>query len=113
MADEAAKTEKTTIHDIELDGYKFTVDTDLLDDVNSLEYLERIENQGQVAAVLPLLKHIMGVAEYNKLHAYFIEKDGKDHAAAKPDDKTYRPRMRMEKLQEVYIAILEKFDPKG
>lgn len=110
MADEAPKT---GVKDIEVDGYKFTVDTDLLDDVDSLEYLERIENKGQVAAVLPLLKHIMGVAEYEKLKAYFIEKDGKDHKVANPEAKDYRPRMRMEKLQEVYIAILDKFDPKG
>lgn len=110
MADEA---QKTTVHDIEIDGYKFTVDTDLLDDVDSLEYLERIESRGEVGAVLPLLKHIMGVAEYNKLKAYMVEKDGKDHAAKNPEAKDYRPRMRMEKLQEVYIAILEKFDPKG
>lgn len=106
MADQAPKT---TVQDIEIDGYKFTVDTDLIDDVDSLEYLERIENKGQVAAVLPLLKHIMGEAEYEKLKAYFVEKDGTDHK----DVKDYRPRMRMEKLQEVYIAILDKFDPKG
>ncbi len=110
MADAA---QKTTLHEIELDGYKFKVDTDLIDDVDSLEYLERIESKGEVGAVLPLLKHIMGVPEYNQLKAYFVEKDGKDHAAAHPEDKTYRPRMRMEKLQEVYVAILEKFDPKG
>lgn len=107
MADTA--TEKKGPQEIEIDGYKFTVDVDLIDDVDSLEYLERIENKGQVAAVLPLLKHIMGVPEYEKLKAYFVEKDGKDHA----DVEGYRPRMRMEKLQEVYIAILEKFDPKG
>lgn len=106
MADEA---QKTTVHDIEVDGYKFTVDTDLLDDVDSLEYLERIESRGEVGAVLPLLKHIMGVAEYQKLKDYMVKKDGEAHK----DKKDYRPRMRMEKLQEVYIAILEKFDPKG
>lgn len=105
----AEQAEKTTIHDIEIDGYKFTVDTDLLDDVDSLEYLERIESRGEVGAVLPLLKHIMGVPAYNQLHAYFVEKDAKDNK----DKKDYRPRMRMEKLQQVYIAILEKFDPKG
>lgn len=107
MAEQEAP--QTSVKDIEVDGYKFTVDTDLLDDVDSLEFLERIENKGQVAAVLPLLKHIMGVEAYEKLKAYFIEKDGKDHA----EIKDYRPRMRMEKLQDVYIAILDKFDPKG
>lgn len=110
MADEAPKT---TTQEIELHGYKFTVDTDLLDDVDSLEYLERIESRGEVGAVLPLLKHIMGVAEYNKLKEYFVAKDKKDHPAKNADGSEYRPRMRMEVLQEVYIAILEKFDPKG
>lgn len=106
MADTAAQS---TVKEIEVDGYKFEVDTDLIDDVDSLEYLERIENAGQVAAVLPLLKHIMGNAQYEKLKAYFIEKDAEEHKG----QVNYRPRMRMEKLQEVYIAILEKFDPKG
>lgn len=106
MADQA---QKTTVHEIELEGYKFTVDTDLLDDVDSLEYLERIESRGEVGAVLPLLKHIMGVQEYEKLKAHYIKLDGEAHK----DVEGYRPRMRMEKLQEAYIAILEKFDPKG
>lgn len=114
MADEA----KTMVKELEVDGYKFTVDTDLLDDVESLEIIERIENKGQVAAVLPLLKIILGNEEYEKLKAYFVKKDGEDHAAElkaadKPEDKDYRPRMRVEKLSDVYMAIIENFDPKG
>lgn len=115
--------EKVTggVQQIEVHGYKFTVDTDLIDDVDSLEYLERIESKGEIGAVLPLLKHIMGVPEYNKLKDYMIKKDGDDHAAdvkagkivPEKDAPAYRPRMRMEKLQDVYLAILEKFDPKG
>lgn len=106
MADEATK--ESTIKDIEVDGYKFTVDTDNLDDVEALEFIDRIENKGQVAAVLPLLKFIMGVPEYEKLQKFFIEKDGEAHK----DQKDYKPRMRMTKLNDVYLAIIEKFDPK-
>lgn len=115
MADEA---QKPAVKEIEVSGYKFKVDTDLLDDVDSLEIIERIESKGQVAAVLPLLKLILGDKEYEKLKAYFIKKDGEDHAAelkAKnlPEDPDYRPRMRVEALSDVYLAIIEKFDPKG
>lgn len=110
--------EQSEVQEIEVEGYKFEVDTDLIDDVDSLALLERIENKGQVAAVLPLLAHIMGNEEYDKLRAYFVKKDGEDHAAklkaeGKPEDKKYRPRMRMSKLETVYMAILEKFNPKG
>lgn len=106
MADEAQK--QTTLKDIEVEGYKFTVDTDNIDDVEALEFIDRIENKGQVAAVLPLLKFIMGEAEYVKLQQYFIEKDAEAHK----DQKDYKPRMRMTKLNDVYLAIIEKFDPK-
>ncbi len=58
MADETPQTQ-STVKDVDVKGYKFNVDTDLLDDVDSLEYIERIENQGQTAVVLSLLKHIM------------------------------------------------------
>lgn len=100
---------ETTIKDLEVDGYKFTVDTDNLDDVEALEFIDRIENKGQVAAVLPLLKFIMGEPEYEKLQQHFIAADAEAHK----DQKDYKPRMRMSKLNDVYLAIIEKFDPKG
>lgn len=98
-----------TVKEIEVKGYKFTVDTDLLDDVDSLEYIERIESRGQTAVVLPLLKHIMGEAEFEKLKAHFIAADGEAHK----DKEGYKARMRIEVLSDVYLAIIEKFDPKG
>lgn len=113
MADETAQpTTSSSVKEIEVKGYKFTVDTDLLDDVDSLEFIERIENKGQVGVVLPLLKHIMGVAEYEKMKAFYIEQDAKEHAEKHPDDKAYKPRMRMSLLEPIYLAIVEKFDPK-
>lgn len=112
MADEAAK-EQSTVKDIEVAGYKFTVDTDLLDDVESLEFIERIENKGQVAAVLPLLKHILGNEQYEQMKAAFIEMDGKEHAEKHPEAKDYKPRFRVQRLTDVYMAIIDGFDPKG
>lgn len=108
MADEV-KTEESTIKEIDVKGYKFSVDTDLLDDVDSLELIDRIENKGHTAVVLPLLKHIMGNEEFEKLKAHFIAADGEAHK----DQKGYKARMRIEVLSDVYLAIIEKFDPKG
>lgn len=108
MADEIVLP-TSTVKEIEVKGYRFTADTDNLDDVDSLEFIERIENKGQVAAVLPLLKHIMGDAEFEKMKAHFIAEDAKAHAGK----KGYKPRMRMQVLNDTYLAIIEKFDPKG
>jgi hypothetical protein len=107
MAENTA--ENSTVKEIEVAGVKFTVDTDRLDDVESLEFIERIENKGQVAAVLPLLKFIMGDKAFEELKAAFIKQDAEEHK----DVEGYQPRMRMGKLNDVYMAIIEKFDPKG
>jgi len=109
MAEEA---KKTTVQEIEVQGIKFTVDTDKLDDVDSLDYIERIESKGQVAAVLPLLKLILGLKEYEKIREAFAKKDAEDHAKEFPEDKEYKGRFRIARLQDVYLAIIEKFDPK-
>lgn len=101
--------EQSTVKEIDVRGYKFNVDTDLLDDVDSLDFIERIENKGQVAVVLPLLKHIMGAAEFEKLKAHFIAEDGKAHEGK----EGYKARMRVEVLNDTYMAIIAKFDPKG
>lgn len=99
----------STVKEIDVKGYKFIVDTDLLDDVDSLEYIERIENQGQTAVVLSLLKHIMGAESFAKLKEHFIAEDAKAHEGK----EGYKARMRIEILSDVYLAIIDKFDPKG
>lgn len=108
MADEV-KNDESAVKEIDVKGYKFSVDTDLLDDVDSLELIDRIENKGHTAVVLPLLKHIMGAEEFEKLKAHFITADGEAHKGK----EGYKPRMRIEVLSDVYLAIIEKFDPKG
>lgn len=114
MADE---TTKSTISEVTVDGYTFKVDTDLMDDVEAFEYIDRIENKGQVAAIVPLLTFMIGTPAYADMKAYFSKKDAEDHAAelkeaGEPADNTYKGRFRMKKLQEVYLAIIEKFNPK-
>lgn len=110
---ETEQKNESTIKEIEVKGIKFNVDVDLVDDVETLAFIERIENRGQIAAVLPLLIHLMGQKEFEKLQKQFIELDAKEHAEKHPDDKDYKPRMRMTVLEPIYMAITEKFDPKG
>lgn len=111
MADTA--TIPDNIKTIGVDGYSFTADTDLLDDVEAFEIIDRIENKGQVAAIVPLLEFLIGRPEYIKMKAAFAEKDAADHAATHPEDKDYKGRFRISKLNAVYVAIIEKYDPKG
>lgn len=111
VSDEKPATEPKAenIKEIEVDGYKFTTDTDLLDDVEAFEYIDRIENKGQVAAIVPLLTFLIGNPEYQRMKVHFSEQDAAEHKD-KPD---YKGRFRISKLNEVYLAIIEKFDPKG
>lgn len=110
MADTPAKS---TVHELTVHGVTFTVDTDLLDDVKTLELFDRIEDKGQVSAVQPLLKNVMGKAGYEKLEADFTKMDAEEHAKEFPEDKDYHPRMRIKHLQDTYLAIVEKFNPKA
>lgn len=103
------QTPQSTIKEIEVEGYKFNVDTDLLDDIETLDFIDRIENKGQTAAILPLLKFIMGDEAFEEMKANYIKRDAEDHK----DVKNYKPRMRMSKINDIYLAIIEKFDPKS
>jgi hypothetical protein len=96
------------VKQIELDGYTFTVDTDLLDDVEAFEYIDRIENKGQVAGIVPLLKFLIGDKGYTDMKAHFAKLDAEAHK----DIPDYKGRFRISKLNNVYTAIIEKFDPK-
>jgi len=91
------RNENAEIKKIEFEGYKFEVDTDLIDDVEAFEYVDLIENKGQIAAIVPLLHYLIGAPEYEKMKAYFTEKEGK---------------FRVTKLTKIYEVIIEKFDPK-
>lgn len=99
----------TSVQEIEVDGYKFKADTDLLDDVETFELIDRIENQNQVAAIVPLLELIIGKEAYQEMKEHFAKADAEKHKG----EKDYKGRFRLTKLQEVYVAIVEKFDPKG
>lgn len=84
--------------ELEIDGYKFIVDTDLLDDVEAFEIIDRIENKNEVTAVVPLLKFLIGEKGYDDMKAHFVKKEG---------------RFRVTKLSQVYQVIVADFDPKG
>lgn len=94
-------TKKTDVKpvgkELEIDGYKFTVDTDLLDDVEAFELIDQIENKKQVTAIVPLLKFLIGKQGYDDMKAHYIKTEG---------------RFRVTKLSKVYELIIENFDPK-
>lgn len=94
---EATEDTKNTAKELEIDGYKFTVDTDLLDDVDAFELIDRIENKGQTAAIVPLLKFLIGEQGYEAMKAHYVKTEG---------------RFRATKLAKVYEVILKNFDPK-
>lgn len=106
MADKAPET--ATTKELEIDGFKFKVDTDLLDDVDAFALINKIENENQITAVVPLMHFLVGEAEFNKLKAHFVAKDAADHK----DEKGYKPRLRIGKLGEIYQVIIKNFDPK-
>lgn len=107
---------QSTVQTIEVDGYVFKADTDLLDDVETLSLIERIENKGQVTAVLPLLQLILGDEQYIAMKEHFTKKDAADHLAENPGKQSlegYKPRFRIQQMNRVYMAIIEKFNPKA
>lgn len=96
--DKPATPAKSEPKELDLDGYKFKVDTDLLDDVEAFELIDRIENKKQVAAIVPLLRFLIGDKGYEDMKAHFVKAEG---------------RFRVTKLSKVYEVIIENFDPKG
>lgn len=104
----AEAEKKPDVKEIELQGIKFTVNTDLLDDVEAFEHIDRIENKGQTAAIVPLLQFLIGEEGYEKLKADFTAADAKEHEG----EEGYKPRFRVSKLSKVYEAIIENFNPK-
>jgi hypothetical protein len=88
---------KAEIKDIEYDGYKFKINTDLIDDVEVVDLIDKIENQQNLKAIVDFLQYLVGNDGYEKMKAYFVKKDG---------------RFRLSKLSAIYQAIFENFDPK-
>lgn len=108
MADEVTKKDDG-IKDLEFEGIKFTVNTDLLDDVEAFEHIDRIENKGQTAAIVPLLRFLIGDDGYQKLKTEFTAADAKEHEG----EEGYKARFRVSKLSKVYEVIVANFNPKG
>lgn len=99
----------SNIKEIEHNGYRFAVDTDLLDDVEAFEYIDRIENKKQVAAIVPLLKYLIGVKAFDAMQVHYTKED----AMAHKDTPDYKARFRVSTLSEIYASIVAQFDPKG
>ena len=49
MATEENKAVSSGVKELSLDGVKFTVDTDLLDDVDAFALINKIENENQIS----------------------------------------------------------------
>lgn len=97
MAEEASKAFKSEVKTMKVGDYEFSADTDLLDDVEAFELIDKIESNGQVSAIVPLLKFLIGADGYEKMKAHFVKSEG---------------RFRMTRLSDVYKVIIENFDPK-
>lgn len=89
---------KSEVIDIEYEGHKFQVDTGRLDDVDALEMIDAIENQNNMKVIVDFLQYLIGAEAYDTMKAYFVQKDG---------------RFKISTLSKIYVAIFDKFDPKG
>lgn len=83
--------------DVEFDGYKFVVDSALLDDVEIVDLIDRIEAGKSLKATVEFLHYLIGKDGYEQMKEYFVKRDG---------------RFKLTKLTRIYYAIFEKFDPK-
>ena len=96
------------LRELEVDGYKFKVDLDLLDDVDAFKLINKIENENQITAVAPLMDYLIGKPAFDEMKRHFTQKDAEAHK----DIKGYHPRLRLGKLGEIYQVIIKNFDPK-
>lgn len=106
------------LKEVEAFGFKFTINPDLLDDVEAFELIDRIENKGQSAGIVKLVKYMIGAKCLDEMKVYFKQEDAKEHAAklkeeGKPADPSYEGRFRVSKLIKVYEVIIANYDPKG
>lgn len=89
---------KGEIKTVTFDGYKFDVNTDLMDDVEVVDLVDKIENNKNLKAIVEFLHYLIGDDGYASMKNYFVKKDG---------------RFKLTTLSKIYIAIFENFDPKG
>lgn len=94
--------------ELDLEGYKFKVDLDLLDDVEAFALINKIENENQVTAIVPLMHFLIGKPAFTEMKAHFTQKDAEAHANV----PGYHPRLRLAKLGDIYKLIIKNFDPK-
>ncbi len=112
-----ATEQQEGLKDVEAFGYKFTINPDLLDDVEAFALLDRIENKGQTAGIVELVKYMVGDKVLADMKQYFSKQDADQHAAelkeaGKPADPDYQGRFRVSKLIKIYEVIVGNYDPK-
>lgn len=96
MSEAVAKKDDNQV-EITVDDYTLKANIDLLDDVDTLEVIDAVQS-GQVGKIVTLVRLVLGDDGYLDMKAHFSKKDG---------------RMRISKLNKVFEAVFEKFDPKG
>lgn len=67
---------ENTLKDLDFDGFKYTIDTDIVDDMDFLELTDQIEN-GAIQKYPTLVKKFLGEEQYKKLREYMLKKHGK------------------------------------
>lgn len=80
------------------DGFEFSVDTDIIDDVEVLEMIDQISTGAKPGLMIAFIQQLLGDKGYEKMKAYFVKKDGK---------------FRLTKLTAIVELIFESFDPKS
>lgn len=89
--------EKVNVVEITVEDYKFKANLDVLDDIETLEAIEDMQD-GSKVRIISLLRTSMGEEAYNDMKAHFREKHGK---------------MDVKTAQLAFERVFEKFDPKG
>ena len=84
--------------DLDFDGFKFTGDPELLDDIRFISTIRAIEQDKDLTKIIDLSEVIMGKDQFNAMVKYFEEKEGK---------------FSLTKLGAFYRFLISKMNPKA
>ena len=90
------KTSKPELKTVNLDGYEFELDPNVVDDVRFFEYLQEIED-GRPTSYIRVIKHILG-KDYDGVITHYEKKFGK---------------VTLQKSQEIFEKITSQISPKS
>lgn len=86
-----------TMKEVTVEGYTFKFDGELIDDVEVIERVAKIE-EGQTGEIIEFVKFLLGADGYQDMKNYFVTKVGK---------------FKLSTLMQIFEAIFHEFDPKG